>query len=157
ARFGSPAAWQSWILAAAQQWAQRSNLNFAIGNDNGAGIGAGGYQQGTAAIGDIRIGGYNFNSNDLAQAYLPPPVNNFSVAGDLQFNTAQPFNIGQTYDLFTVAAHEFGHALGLLHSSVQQAEMFPAYTGVKWSLASDDVAGVQAIYGPRLSDIYDSG
>src|SRR5947209_1815885 len=47
-RFGSPAAWQPTILAAAQQWAQRANLNFAIGNDNGAGIGAGPYQQGNS-------------------------------------------------------------------------------------------------------------
>src|SRR6516162_6973683 len=60
ARFGSPAVWQAWILAAAQQWAEEANINFAIGNDNGAGIGAGAYQQGSPAIGDIRIGGYNF-------------------------------------------------------------------------------------------------
>src|SRR6516162_349918 len=40
ARFGSPAVWQAWILAAAQQWARAANINFAIGTDNGAGIGA---------------------------------------------------------------------------------------------------------------------
>jgi len=157
ARFGSPAVWQAWILAAAQQWAEEANINFAIGNDNGAGIGAGAYQQGSPAIGDIRIGGYNFGTGDLAAAYMPPPVNNFSVAGDIQFNTAQPFNIGTTYDLFTVATHEFGHALGLMHSSVYQAAMYPAYVGSKWSLTGDDVAGIQAIYGPRPADsIYNS-
>jgi hypothetical protein len=156
-RFGSPSAWQPWILAAAQQWAQRANLNFAVGNDNGAGIGAGPDQQGNPAIGDIRIGGYNFGTGDLAATYMPPPVDNFSVAGDIQFNTAQPFNIGTTYDLYTVSVHEFGHALGLLHSAVPAAEMFPAYLGVKWNLTGDDVAGIQAIYGARTADQYDAG
>jgi hypothetical protein len=153
ARFGSAAVWQSYMLAAAQQWAQQANINFAIANDNGAGIGAGPYQQGTAAIGDIRIGGYDFDTGELAAAYLPPPVNNFSVAGDIQFNTGQPFNIGMTYDLFAVAMHEFGHALGLLHSSVFQAVMYPGYVGVKNALNIDDVAGIQAIYGPRVPDL----
>jgi hypothetical protein len=155
-RFGSPAAWQPWILAAAQQWAARTNLNFAIANDNGAGIGAGPDQQGNPAIGDIRIGGYNFGTGDLAAAYMPPPVNNFSVAGDIAFNTAQPFNIGTTFDLYTVAVHEVGHALGLYHSAVPAAEMFPAYMGVKWNLTGDDVAGIQAIYGARTPDAYDA-
>ena len=52
--------------------------------------------------------------------YQPPPANNFSVAGDMTFNTGQSFNVGSTYDLFTVAMHEFGHALGLNESSVSR-------------------------------------
>ena len=56
----------------------------------------------------------------LALTYQPPPANNFSIAGDMTFNTGQSFNIGSTYDLFTVAMHEFGHALGLNESSVSR-------------------------------------
>ena len=67
-------------------------------------------------MGDIRIGGYNFQSSTLASAYLPPPINNYSIAGDFQFNTGQVFNIGSTSDLFTVAAHELGRVTDPMHS-----------------------------------------
>jgi predicted Zn-dependent protease len=156
ALFGDPSVWQTEILRAAQAWAKSANLNFALVSDNGAAIGTGSYQQGDPGFGDIRIGGYDFGTSTLAQSYLPPPVNNYSIAGDIQFNTAQMWNVGADYDLFTVANHELGHALGLYHSSTVSASMYAAYTTVKSDLASDDVAGVQAIYGARPSDSYDA-
>jgi len=48
-----------------------------------------------------------------------------------------------------VAAHELGHALGLLHTDVADATMVSGYAACsmdKRSLASDDVAGLQALY-----------
>ncbi len=153
----STATWEAQILRAAQIWAQQANINFAVVSDNGAAIGSGSYQQGDPAMGDIRIGGYNLGSNTLASGYLPPPANDYSVAGDIQFNTGQAFNIGSTYDIFTVAAHEFGHALGLYHSSSTTAIMYGAYTTSKRALITDDIAGIQAIYGARKADAYDAG
>lgn len=155
-RFGSASTWENIILQAAQSWAQQTNINFAMVPDNGAAMGSGSYQQGDPGFGDIRIGGYNFNSTGLAQASLPPPVNNYSIAGDIEFNTGQGFNVGTTYDLQTVATHEIGHALGLLHSGIASAEMYSAYNGVKTMLNSDDIAGIQSIYGgARRPDVYD--
>ncbi|XP_016060308.1 PREDICTED: matrix metalloproteinase-9 [Miniopterus natalensis] len=57
----------------------------------------------------------------------------------------------QGYSLFLVAAHEFGHALGLDHSSVPEALMYPMYSYTeKPPLHEDDVKGVQHLYGgPR--------
>jgi hypothetical protein len=155
-KFGSAAAWQNQILRAAQTWAEYTNINFAVVSDNGAQIGSGNYQQGDPAMGDIRIGGYNFGTSSLAQTYLPPPGNNFSIAGDMEFNTGQNFNNGRTYDLYTVALHEFGHALGLLHSTAGTA-MYAYYQGVRQGLAADDIAGVRHTYSndnPRKPDAY---
>ncbi len=112
--------WENVILQAAQVWAQQTNINFAVVPDDGAPAGSGPDEQGNPGFGDIRIGGYNFGCSTLALTYQPPPDNNFSIAGDMTFNTGQSFNIGSTYDLFTVAMHEFGHALGPEREQRQQ-------------------------------------
>jgi predicted Zn-dependent protease len=153
----STATWQKVILKAAQSWAQQTNVNFALVPDNGAASGSGNYQQGDPGFGDIRITGYNFGNGYLAVADMPPPANNYSIAGDITFNTGQPFNIGSTYDLYTVAAHEFGHALGLGESSNSSAVMYGTYTSAKTGLNSDDMSGIRSIYSnnnPRSTDIY---
>ncbi|XP_008688372.1 matrix metalloproteinase-27 isoform X2 [Ursus americanus] len=60
------------------------------------------------------------------------------------------------FNLFLVAAHEFGHALGLSHSNDQTALMFPNYVSLdpnKYPLSQDDISGIQSIYGslPKTS------
>jgi hypothetical protein len=51
-----------------------------------------------------------------------------------------------------IATHEFGHALGLGHSTSASATMFPSTSycnTANRSLDADDVAGVEQIYGRR--------
>ena len=58
-----------------------------------------------------------------------------------------PGNVGGT-DLQGVACHEVGHALGLGHTNVGGSTMTPFSNGTAdRSIAGDDIAGVQAIYG----------
>ena len=54
------------------------------------------------------------------------------------------------FDIQGVACHEFGHALGMDHSGVAGATMYPSVapgnTAIR-SLDSDDIAGYQSLYG----------
>ena len=53
-------------------------------------------------------------------------------------------------DLESVALHEIGHLLGLGHSSVQGAIMFPSIKGRETKdLHEDDIQGIQALYNSR--------
>lgn len=55
-----------------------------------------------------------------------------------------------TVDLQGVACHEYGHALGLAHTGFSNATMYAFVIGDgvgARSIESDDIAGVQAIYG----------
>src|SRR5207244_3011500 len=84
-----------------------------------------------------------------------------SIAGDIAFNTNSgiSWNNGSNTDVFTVAMHEIGHALGLAHSTTSSAVMYSAYNGVKSALNSDDVAGIRKIYSAtaaRANDAYDA-
>src|SRR5439155_21625547 len=150
---------QNQILKAAQSWAQQTNLNFTVIADAGADFGSGLYQQGDPNMADIRIGGYAFGTTTLAQGFMPPPVNNYSIAGDIQFNTGQTWNIGTTYDLYTVATHELGHALGAYRSAVITADMYYVYFGLKTGLNLDDINGIRATYSAgagRTPDVNDA-
>lgn len=56
------------------------------------------------------------------------------------------------WDLQSVATHEYGHAVGLGHSSVGGSTMWPSIGGgttAQRSIGPDDIAGLQAAYGVK--------
>ncbi|KAG9491347.1 hypothetical protein GDO78_000051 [Eleutherodactylus coqui] len=86
----------------------------------------------------------------LAHAYAPGP----RIGGDAHFDEDErwtnTFYLG--FNLFLVAAHEFGHSLGLDHSTDRRALMFPNYRYVdtnNFRLSRDDINGIQSLYGRR--------
>lgn len=85
----------------------------------------------------------------LAHAFFPQ--NPDPIRGDSHFDDAETWTVtippGGGIDLVTVAAHEFGHALGLRHSSTAGALMAPFYGGPRRLLHADDVRGIRSLYG----------
>lgn len=103
---------------------------------------------------DITIGFYSGDHGDgqpfvgwdrvVAHGFLP-------TDGRLHFNVDVGwfylFRTNNAYDILTFSLHEIGHLLGLGHSSIREAVMFP-YTnaGEIKDLHEDDIQGVKALY-----------
>ncbi len=147
------ATWQNQIEQAASTWEANANVNLALVSDSGDTDGINGNQQDDPRFGDIRIGAMPLPSGTLAETFLPPPSNGGTIAGDIVFNSTVPWQIGTGFDLQTIAVHEFGHALGLGDISTDSTQvMYYAYNGLKTTLGSDDIAGIQSLYGPVKPD-----
>lgn len=74
------------------------------------------------------------------------------LSGDVHFDDAEEFTLGSTAgrNLLWVAVHEIGHSIGLEHSNVKAAIMYPWYRGnggKDFDLNTDDIRGIQNIYG----------
>jgi predicted Zn-dependent protease len=55
----------------------------------------------------------------------------------------------------TVAVHELGHSLGLAHSFVYNAIMYPYYKGqTPAQLDYDDILGMYQLYSEFLGEIF---
>ncbi len=151
-----PTAWKREIARALATWEAVANINITQVPDGPYAFNTPGLTQGDPRFGDIRFGGYAFPNNDqttLAQSYFPPPENG-TGSGDDEINTAMPWAIGSNDDLFSVMLHETGLTLGLGEVPNPNAVMNRVYSGVRSGLTAGDIAGIQAIYGPRTPDLF---
>lgn len=94
--------------------------------------------------------GYNFDGPGkiLAHAFYP----GFDRGGDVHLDLGENWTTWQEkkgVSLYAIAIHEFGHSLGIGHSSQEGAVMYPWYTGENIELTGDDIMAVNFLYGPR--------
>ncbi|XP_040013116.1 stromelysin-3-like [Xiphias gladius] len=83
----------------------------------------------------------------LAHAFFPRTHREGEVHFDYDEHWTMANNVGT--DLLQVAAHEFGHVLGLQHSLEPDAVMCPFYSdSYPLQLSEDDKRGIQYLYGP---------
>ena len=139
------------ISAALGAWSAVANITFRPVSDNGVEF------NGSNASGDIRIGAHHFDgsSGTLAHGYYPPP-NGTSASGDVHFDKDEAWSCGSqtgAINFGIVALHEFGHAIGLRHSSDDPAVMEPYYNpALTFGPLADDIIGAGEIYGGGLSN-----
>lgn len=134
------------VASALSKWAQNSGLDFTEA-PSGQSADITLSMQPAGAHGDA----CDFAPSTLAHAFFPSPTNPVCTFGQIHFNEQFTWtHDGRDFDYETVALHEIGHALGLMHSTVRGSVMEPFYPGLRRDLHGDDIAGIQSLYGSPL-------
>ncbi len=140
------AAYQDTIHAAIVRWAGVANLSFKQVADSTPGV-------------DVRVGWGSFSGNQVGEtdysyqgsttkAFVPGIKLRLEDPSLRPVGTAQNATYqGTSTTLYEVMLHEFGHALGLDHSTDPNATMYPIVGPPNANLDASDIAGIQTLYG----------
>ncbi|HTM47439.1 MAG TPA: matrixin family metalloprotease [Bryobacteraceae bacterium] len=134
---------KSEIIRAFDEWARNGNIRFSAAS-------------GPTAARTVNVffasrehgDPYSFDGPGgvLAHTFYPAPPNPEPLAGDMHLDAEEAWRIGASIDVYSVVLHELGHSLGLGHSDLPSAVMYPFYKQSS-ALTADDIEGLQALYG----------
>lgn len=136
------------ITRAWAEWSRVANITFTPASSAGA-------RNVNVVFGRREHGdGYAFDGTGgaLAHTFYPSPVTPEPLAGDMHFDEDERWRLGSHTDLFSVALHEAGHALGLGHSDRPGTVMYPYYSQLS-GLTDEDTAAIQALYAAPGSGV----
>ncbi|XP_039252046.2 collagenase 3-like isoform X1 [Styela clava] len=139
---------ESAMRRALDLWAAKSSLRFQKTSSDDADI--------TISFGTRNHGdhyAFDGKGGTLAHAFFP-------TSGQAHFDDDEDFSHkGEGTNLYIVAAHEFGHSLGLAHSTVPNSLMAPFYQGYveDFELHPDDIAAIQQLYGKNVDEKVERG
>ncbi len=148
---GSQASQIAAITSAADTWTQAGGADFRWNYGGTTGVTSVNTGDGVNAVFAVPDSG----GSTLAVTYCSAGIGGSITGFDILFydgdkTWASNEVAGGQYDLEGVACHELGHALGLGHSNVNGATMYPSTSAGRTDLRSieaDDKAGIQSIYG----------
>lgn len=135
-----PEGYQGIISSAFDAWEEVADLSFnQVVNQAGDVMIGGGDLVGsnTLGYGGFRVSSRSSGYSSISSGFLDFDVRDWSDS-DM---------------LFSVALHEIGHVLGLDHSDDSSSMMHYLYSSDKSSLQSDDIAGIQYLYGAPVSAV----
>jgi len=84
----------------------------------------------------------------VAHTFYPSPPNPEPLAGDMHLDESESWHVGTEIDVFSVALHELGHALGLGHSDNPNDVMYP-YLKIVSTLADGDKTAILSLYAAQ--------
>ena len=136
---------QSEILRAMAEWAKVIQITWQPGTDS-LGNRTVNIFWATGDHGD----GFPFDGlgGVIAHTFYPAPPNPEPLAGDLHLDDAESWHVGAQVDVFSVALHELGHALGLGHSDNPNDVMYP-YLKLVTTLADGDKTAILSMYAAQ--------
>ncbi|MCA9239479.1 MAG: hypothetical protein KDA37_04740, partial [Planctomycetales bacterium] len=146
--------WKAAILSAFQAWTVHTNADVGVLEDGGQPFGAPGASFRDPRFGDIRIGAIAMDPSIGAVSVPVDGVVGGSWLGDVLFNTQ--FNFTSLSDIYAIALHEAGNVLGLEDSSDPNSPLHPGPIPTATAPTATDVANLQALYGARSEDAFES-